>query len=154
MKKLIGLVCAALTLAGCQKEQTHPNGTSTIGALDETKSASYRVYFDNGAQPGVEGQDYGCAGSGGNCLPDVVVTASLKPAIDNVFTAVYTNNDATIRSAFSANRTALLNYVDKAHVDGVINGTLRARARGASPNNRYLIIRRTGGVLVGVYPLR
>jgi len=143
----------AALLAGCEKERSVP-ATLRPGAVEGSTKTSLRVYYDDGTIPGVEGVNCGCSGSGGNCLGEVVITPGFRPALNNVFTAVFTANDPSIVTAFTNNKTMLLNYVSSAHVNGVVNGTHTARARGASPGVRYLIIRDSGARIVGVYPLK
>jgi hypothetical protein len=153
MKPIFRLVGVALTIlvSSCQKEK---DNSLSLAEEQGLPKASLRVYFDDGTVPGVEGVNYGCSGTGGNCLNDVVVTSELKPAMDNVFSAAYSANDEQIRAAFQTNKAALLNYVSSKHVNGVITGAYTARARGAAPGYRYLMIRDTAVRIVGVYPLK
>jgi len=137
----------------CQKAETGPSIASKQ-LVGGSAKGSLRVYYDDGTIPGTEGVNYGCSGSGGNCLPDVVVTPGLSSDITNVFTAVYTGNQTSIETAFNTYQNSLLNYVSRDDIDGVIHGTYIARARGASPGMRYLIIYDSSGHIVSVYPLK
>lgn len=92
MITVVAIALTTLFVAGCQKESLlpTPNDSLTDSAL---LKSSLRVYYDDGTVPGEEGKNYGCAGSGGNCLGDVVVTPAHQPAIDSVFTAVFMAKD-------------------------------------------------------------
>jgi hypothetical protein len=108
-------------MIGCEKDESispvDSNDNDNIEA-SKTKSlpnnkAHGRVYYDNG------GNDYGCSGSGGNCLDDVIVEAALGPAMEDIIIVVNTNNQPAIQEEFSDNA-----FVESVVPVDVINGVI------------------------------
>ena len=106
MKKLFYFVLPALlivfSLNSCTKENTD-NPTDTISEssiLSLAKTSDYRQLIKIVISWGNhELVDYRCSGSGGNCLPDVVVTAMSEPEYNNFKGAVDTGTEATYFSS-------------------------------------------------------
>ncbi|MBS1936992.1 MAG: hypothetical protein JSS84_04185 [Bacteroidetes bacterium] len=154
MKQLIVLACATLLFASCQKEEEAlpTNGDGLVAAT--VKASSYRVLYCTGCdQNGLNCQQCSCSGSGGNCLPDVVVSRMDRPQVDNVFTAIGTGVQATIVSAFTSNKSVLAKYLANTDIDAVINGTARAIAEPGPNNSRFILIRDLQGKVTAAYPL-
>ena len=129
MKKIICIAIVSLTLANCQKTQklnpttsTSTNTTTVSENLTNARTggtdSKYRIFSR------VRGS-YGCSGTGGNCLPDVVVKPGISDYIvfKNLIATVSSGNNIAIRNYFEANRTVLSAYMPVAEIDYVIAGT-------------------------------
>ena len=139
MRKLIRFACAALLLAGCQKEEATPTPTYSPG------------------KPGLGSPKYGvltydavsgsCGGSPCDC-PDIppIIVEGVIAAFDNVFTAIGTGVPATIQAAFHDNKSELIRVMVESDVDAIVGGTLQASAAGTDPNKtRFVLVYPLGG---------
>ena len=141
------LACAALLLAGCQKEQATPviaDGVTAHGVVKHLPA--WRIFTD--------GPRRWCHSMGGNCAMDVVIRPPHVSSMNSVFAALFSGNKSAIKSTFSVNHTVLVNYVSVSEVDSVIAGTYDASAREDTlAKIRFILI---GPNLnpVSVYPLK
>lgn len=142
----------ALALFGCQKEDLSPASENSGMRSKADQRTALRVYFDNG------GSDYGCKGSGGNCLPDVVVTPHLRGAVNAVFGVVNSENPTAISHVFENYKDLLSRHMDREDVEGVIRGRYTVKSRGKDSNEpRYLLLYpadRTAAEPEVVYPFQ
>lgn len=152
MKNVIIVAIFAIALASCQKEQITPN--KILSNRNETLSTkklvgNLRIYYDNG------GSDYGCKGSGGNCLPDVVITSEIMANFNDIFDVLHSNNATAIRSVFNNQKEFLEEYIDTNILQLAINGEYNVKAKGDNPDQtRYIIfVSSKKGSVEGVYPI-
>src|SRR5690606_32822495 len=154
MKQLIAFACTALLFASCQKEETSlpNNGDGLVEAT--AKSGSYRQIYCVGCdQNGENCAECSCSGTGGGCLPDVVISKNHLSAVDDVFTGIDSHVQATIKAAFLANKTVLTNYLATTDINAVINGTATATAEPGPRDSRFILIRNPQGSITAAYPL-
>ncbi|SEC20815.1 hypothetical protein SAMN04489761_2378 [Tenacibaculum sp. MAR_2009_124] len=157
MKKLVGITLAlAFTLSSCSNEETiAPSDTS--GVEENTRALGGRVWFDNGAQPGVDGVDYGCSGSGGNCLDEVVVYGIASPyVLNDLNDTIGSGNTQGTQHVFEAHAEELSKFIPGKLIDGVINGSLYVKSRGKlnKEQTMYLNFTNRRGKTVSIVPLR
>lgn len=153
MRTFLGLSCAALLFTGCQKDDVplNNNGGSSFKSGDRQ---NYRKITCVGCDDnGQNCQDCDCNGSGGNCLPDVLVTRLHQPTVDDVITAIRSGVQSDIKAAFSANSTVLANYLAGSDISAVISGAAVATTERGSHGERFIIIRDLQGAITAAYPL-
>lgn len=162
MKKVIlSIFTLGLLFVACEKEIVTPTSELSQNGLnvqDESSEsvnvkANGRVWHDNGAQPGVDGQDYGCWNSGGNCLAEVVVVglADINDMGD-ITDVVDTGISEDIIDSFDDNERMLDNYINSDIVDGVISGDIIVTGRGALSSTYYFVFNEQGKI-VNVTPM-
>ncbi len=149
MKQLIGFACAALLLAGCQKEVVADLEVDNplLGSA-KALSAKALVFYDN--------PDYGfcyCSGDGGNCYADVVVSRVHATAMNAVITALRTGNQNSIVNAFTTHQAILLNYMEAKDVEYIIDETYRGTAANGANNATFIVIKTTSGTVISAYPM-
>lgn len=126
MKKILFSAFCVFALVSCEKEEDKKNIDQSSRLLNA--SSSLRVYYDNG------GNDYGCKGSGGNCLPDVIVTAPKS----YYFAPLFESGSNTVE-LFTKNAEVYKSVIDPKYVDGVIKGSLFVEAKqNDATNTNYL----------------
>lgn len=151
MRKLLFLTLSILTLISCSKENERDSLNSPT---EERKTANLRIYYDNG------GNDYGCSGVGGNCLPDVDVCGncldswiqlllwlvehqhyphSIDPGDPNNPNNVYDD---------------LVYMFGQNNADLILNGTATITTKGSNQNNGtiYVIITNLNEEILAVHP--
>lgn len=156
MKKLLILICGSLLIVGCQKEaQTLADQDATfVENSPKAGNHNYRILRCTGCDSeGANCKKCWCEGSGGNCLPDVVVQPSARMAIGDVFRAIASGTQSTIQSAFVANKNILNNYLSSADVNAVINATATATAEPGLNGSRFIMIKNSQGTITSAYPL-
>jgi hypothetical protein len=151
MKKLfLGItVMSFFVLASCEKEIQSVNQDS-INSIDNVEKAmGSRFYFDNGKIPGVDGVDYGCSPSAGNCLPEVVVTGyTIANVLDDL-----NNEDPTYYKYFFQDwGRELVEVFESEDVENVGDGTHTLVIRDAGGNKFYYLIMH-GTTVVSAYPI-
>lgn len=153
MKKsiLLGLSPALLLLiaTGCQKENITPAASKNT-VTTKAQSNNLRVWHDNGKQPGVDGVDYGCWSTGGNCLPDVIVTPKMS---QNLTAFAYSTNQAGYAST---NYSTLSSVISTGVLDAVVSGELEVSLRGSigSTSPGYLAFKSHNQDVKAVYPFK
>ncbi len=157
MKKLLGIALVlAFTLSSCSNEDT--TAPNEINSFESTQRANgLRVWFDNGEQPGTDGVDYGCKDSGGNCLPDVVVSGIASPhVLDDLNDNVGSGNTQGTQHVFEAHAEELSRFIPGELIEGVINGRLFVKSRGKLNKDQamYLNFNSRGGKTVSIIPMR
>ncbi|WP_343603705.1 hypothetical protein [Fluviicola sp.] len=154
MKKsiLLGLSPALLLLiaVGCQKENITPSASSNHSFTTKAQVNNLRVWHDNGKQPGVDGVDYGCWSTGGNCLPDVIVTPKLSQSLTAF---AFSSSQAGYASA---NYSTLSSVISTSVLDGVIGGELVVSIRGSITATApgYLTFTAHNQDIKAVYPFK
>jgi len=138
MKKLFYLL-TALTLVfiiGCNKNDDLQMGNelSSNRQLQLRTDNNLRIYYDHG------GKDYGCHKTGGNCLPDIVITADKIQRMDQIFDTVDDGDVDDIITIFTEEYDLLTESVDESTIDSVINGEYTVESKGFNSENiRYLL---------------
>ena len=149
------IIFSALVVAGallsCEKtnfnnSQVHDNSEE----FENLVKANGRVWFDNGNIPGVDGVDYGCAGSGGKCLPEVVVTASIANLVND-----FGNTDEPVVFA-EDNYADLSTIISTDDLDEVINSnySVTLRSPGSSTTTGYIVFKDADEAVQSVYVFR
>lgn len=109
-----------------------------------------RVYYDRGDD------DYGCEGTGGNCLPDVIITDEPIAIIRfaQIAYKVTQYSPAEVRGFFEEERDLVLEFFDEAIVDEVINGDCIVSGRGDIERTFYFIFKdNISEEILAVYPI-
>lgn len=143
---LSGAILFLLSIMSCEKDNIVPKPTMESAKLQASNSSDanlnqrasgMRMYFDNGKVPGVDGIDYGCSGSGGNCYPDVTVSPSLAEMCNDF--GVSSNPSSFAEDHYSE----LSNVVDQDILDAVINETysVHLRCEGSTTSTGYLLFK-------------
>lgn len=152
MKKsiLLGLSPALLLLiaTGCQKDSIRKSTANE--SCSDTKQQDLRVWWDTGRRPGIDGQDFGCEGIGGNCLPD----ATVSPKEVSLLTDFGQSSNPEI---FAENNYSKLSGVLRtALLDDVINGKLSVTIRGkiGAEKRGYLLFSSGDGTIQSVHPFK
>jgi hypothetical protein len=143
MKKVIysSLILATIMLTSCEKEEVTRNQSSSeennIHSEEVVNKAagSLRIYYDNG------GDDFGCAGSGGNCYPTVTITPSVAVDLGDVIDGVNTGDEDVIRHSFLNNESLLIKLLGSNTFENVIEGTYFPSTRGdlTEANSIYFV---------------
>ncbi|WP_299435015.1 hypothetical protein [uncultured Aquimarina sp.] len=155
---IVGALALGLILTSCNKEEIETIEESVITVDIEKAAGSYRVWYDNGNQPGQDGVDYGCKGSGGNCLDTVVVTASMaSPEIaGDLVDTVGSGNTGAVIDIFKHYGRELSEVIPANLIEGVIGGELQVSNKGTFEKNEivYLNFNDRRGNTKSVIPLR
>lgn len=155
---IVGALALGLILTSCNKEEIETIEESVITVDVEKAAGSYRVWYDNGNQPGQDGVDYGCKGSGGNCLDTVVVTASMaSPEIaGDLIDTVGSGNAGAVIEIFKRYERELAKVIPSNLIRGVIGGELQVSNKGTFEKNEtvYLNFNDRRGNTKSVIPLR
>jgi len=147
------LVILLLFVASCSKQaiDTPKPDTTTIHA--SAKSIKIRIslrprYYDRG------GDQYGCEGIDGNCLPEVVVVCT---PLKQTMQAVDDNDSDSIITIFENNRQEMTDVLaSEDAVNGVINKELSLSIRGAvgAPIRYLLFTDNSDGEIVEAVPVK
>lgn len=146
-------------IASCNKEKVEPtvrNSTMNTSINDSEekgsvmdKASGRRVWFDNG------GKDYGCKGSGGNCLPDVIVTPKLMADIRGIGEVILHGNADEIKNEFNDKKASLQEVLNNEHILGVINGKMNVSVKGLDTDVIYMLFSiKSDKNTIAVYPIK
>ena len=154
MKKVFTLAILAIIFASCHKDQLDPTTptctdvTSASGTAKRLIGSTYRVYYDNG------GTDYGCKGTGGNCLDDVVVTPNISARFKNIIAVLHSDNPKAITNVLVNHKEFLEQYIDKDILMSAIDGSSSIQVKGTlQDGNVFLIFISAKGEIQAVYPI-
>jgi len=156
MKKVIfGALALGMIMFSCNKEEIIPRVSNTTKQGDPTvNSNKHRVFL-------VIGDDHGgildcaCDGSGGNCLADVEVTASIVNDIDNVIKVVNMSNKQDVIDVFTHYQTTLESVIQPKYVIGVINRVYTVKVFSSSTSKTdFFNFYDSNNVSVSVQPLK
>jgi len=141
---------AFILLLSCTKSaENHltPSLPEYSGKPDvKNRTKDLRVYYDEG------GENYGCRGTGGNCLPTVIVTPARKGAMDDIFSKLRMASWSGKKNIFSANSQLLQEFLPAGLIDGVISGELDVRIRDSKLNPQLFILFYEKGNLTAAIP--
>lgn len=120
------LATVGIGMLSCEKVVPQVKEKATDGEVvsnSETKVSSRPAFFDNGV-------NYGCEGTGGNCLPMVTIRPkSLHHSIDNI---INSNDDPNVvRNEFQSHKKLYLEICSQNAVNGILDGSLTLETRGA-----------------------
>lgn len=151
MKKMFfGISIMSLFIfTSCEKEIQSVNQDSMNPTVNIEKASGSRFYFDNGKIPGVDGVDYGCSPSAGNCLPDVIVYGL---AVADVLEDLNDEDPADYKYFFQDWERDLLEVFESEDVENVANGTHSLIIRSAGGNKFYYLIM-DGLDVISAYPI-
>lgn len=150
MKKIILslVITSTVFVIACNKTELAPSTeattTSTVSetsnpaVASKTKGSPYRLLFLSANK-----KICVCVSTGGNCLPDVVVTSSAAKIIESVIKSVNDGDQASIQQIFSDNRNELNDIMDNSDVVRVINGNLTVSTASSNDGStKFLILSR------------
>lgn len=157
MKSYVLTLVGVTLLFSCQKQdfEENLNHETETNTEDHFMVNTLLLYMDNGADPGIEGVDYGCFDFQGYCAHPVVVTPVADvDKIDNVIDAV--NAGVGIAQSFSDNEAELKKVIPEQFVSGVIDGRYTVENKGdfTLTSHAYLQFFDGGQNRIGVCPLR
>lgn len=113
-----------------------------------------RVYYDNG------GEDYGCNSSGGNCLPDVVITPTSIhnellnqiQEIRNIYQQDVEFANALIGEIIASNEPTFQDIFPQSVINEILNNALKLYIRGTE-SYRCILLYNSNNDIVNVYPV-
>jgi len=151
MKNLFLYFIASLILIGCSKESRLEQFSTHEKSV---KTTQLRVFYDNG------GDDYGCTGLGGNCLPDVNVCGNcLDSWIQLILWFVEHQHYPHSIDPQDPNHPSnvyddLLFLFGKSTAEKLLNGTVSISTKGpnSTDNTLYVIIQNLSGETLAVHP--
>lgn len=149
MKKIY-LIFMIGAIVSCSTDNNEANENANTTAADfqlKAQSGSLRVYYDNG------GDDYGCKGSGGNCLPDVIVTPNVHQMAESIDNIVSAGSPDELNNFFQENYEGLMEFIDPAHIEGTLNGYYSVSCQGNLEDRFYLRFANPDNEFEAVYPL-
>ena len=154
-------IMATIILVSCEKEEvlfdTNTNSSSTFSKESPTPPSSFnRNYFDNDADPGVEGQDYGCELVQGDCMNDILLwDTEWWERIGGILLGIEQGQGDVIET-FKNNRALLSSVFPENLIDDTINGTLTLSVRGklAKESTAYFLFKNLDGELVTAIPVK
>ncbi|HSD14134.1 MAG TPA: hypothetical protein VLB74_05770 [Flavobacterium sp.] len=146
MKKILICSFAILALTSCEKEEGQLQNQKTNNSTSITdKPVRMREYYDFGYK-------FGCAGTSGNCLPDLIIW-SLTQQQQNVFNELF-KEDANILEIFNNEKTTLTEIIEPAIVDSVINETSFLEIKKDTDLMiNYLVFKDNANIITDVYPI-
>ena len=105
------MISSLLIFVSCTKEEDFLKNPSVqnskVNVNLKTVGSNLRVWYDNG------GDDYGCTGIGGSCLPDVIITPEAFAQIIPIFKSIQTDDSKEISETFLAEKDFLLKFFDE-----------------------------------------
>lgn len=151
MKKLIfGIsTMSLLFFTSCEKEIQSVSHENIDNTTNVQKAMGTRYYFDNGKIPGVDGVDYGCSPSSGNCLPDVTVYGL---AVSDILHDLNEEDPINHKYFFQDWSEELEEVFETRDIELVADGTYTLKIRDAGNNKFYYLIM-DGLDVVSAYPI-
>lgn len=156
MKKIISgnilVALLAILVSACEKESSPilTANNSAIEAMSFDKS-ELRVYFDNGPK------DYGCAGTGGNCLPDIIVRPEkqLLSVIQNIENFTISKSTSNALQVIRNNFDLLAKIISTDVLNKVLSEELSLTVKGSldSKDTIYFVYSKSGEI-ISVQPYR
>ncbi len=157
-------IIASITLIACQKTAVNPSKanettvSSSSSANNQLLSARTPTFMSDTRYRYFWGPDYPCCtGQGGNCLPDIVITArEAQNNIQQVLDVVASGNQTQIQNAFNQNYTLLDEFLITSDLDAVINGTLiSSTLSNTQTGMKFLVLKNpTTNQITVVYPFK
>ncbi|MDO4728234.1 MAG: hypothetical protein Q4B43_04425 [Bacteroidota bacterium] len=152
MKKTFLLSISTLILGfyACEKEEVTTIQNSTFNSKI---SSSLGFFYDNDPTNDnpTWGVDIGCAGSGGNCIPVVVITEARTVSISMLYKKINNSNDSEIRNYFLNNNFSLEEIIPSSLIKGTISGQLKVSTRGKEGDS-FVVIFKENNKIVAVCP--
>jgi|GEM_PF-1501160 len=137
-KKFLAISVIAFGLVSCEGEST--DSMDTFNENDNLKSkflnvqpnSHLREYYDNGDPDGKWGEDWGCAGTGGNCLETIIIDIPRisKKTFNTVIQKIIVGDKEEIRKHFTKNEKEIEQMLDTDLVKGVIGSKLFVTHKG------------------------
>ena len=148
MKKL-SLIFVIGVFFSCSTDNNEANENSNNAANFHLKAQSnnLRVYYDNG------GDDYGCSGSGGNCLPDVIITPNLHVMAEGIGNVLSAGSADEVQNFFQNNYDGLAQFIDPVYIEGTINGYYNVSSKGDINDRFYIRFANQNNEFEAVYPM-
>jgi len=158
-KKKNAILLIALGLMSCGEESI--DSVDTFNENDNLKSrflnvqpsSHLRVYYDNGDPDGKWGEDWGCKGTGGNCLETIVIDIPRlsSKGYNITIKTIVSGNQEEIKKHFSSNKKEILLFLQQNLVEGVIVGELTVTHKG-NDSSFVLIFKDRKENIVAVQP--
>lgn len=145
MKKIMLSVLVVGAMASCKKEVKETVKQKTDYSLETEEpnnklgGTSLRVY-----------SDMNCSGTGGTCLPDIIIWGERKILIDNFYDILET--DGKINDFINSNYTKLSEEIESKYLNGVLNNELTLEVSHNAMSNTKFFIFKYNGDNVAVYP--
>lgn len=150
MKKILisfSVLTALLGVFSCQTDESASSESTT----NHAKMYDMRIYYDFG------GTDYGCSGSGGNCLDDVEIECYIsEDLIEDV--PIYVPVELpkppiSFKDHVRANRDIFVQYFKPELIDGILNDEVRIAKRGSCEAGKiYVIFGDNDSKIISVQP--
>ena len=155
MIKLTAILLLGVGVFSCEKEEIRPTTSATsISTSSEKMNGTRRAWYDNGEVPGNDGIDYGCKGSGGNYLADVVVSPSKYTIFEDLNNASNNGDLAEVKRIVSENKTDISHYINSDDLDRVLDNSSELKTRGkVSVGGRLYVVIERKGTVNSVYPM-
>jgi len=143
-----------LCFVSCEKDDDAVvESPKSDNVIDSKALNASRVYYDNGAIPGVEDVDYGCKSPGSDCLNTIVVSGAANHVINDIGDAGDQGDDAKVIRVVQNNLNLLSSIASRSLLNDVINSRLTLRVRGtASTTSHAYMIFSDNGNIVSVTP--
>ncbi|WP_286468046.1 hypothetical protein [Myroides sp. DF42-4-2] len=111
IKKLSCCQCfLAFLVVSCEIDSNESTSNlykeSQIGDPPITQYPGLRVFYDNG------GDNFGCDGINGNCLPDIIITLPLQKNIINDIIKI-SNDNVAVAKYFRNKKDLLKDFIDQ-----------------------------------------
>ncbi len=128
MKNFIFFSMTLLVFLSCETDHTLSNEVveNRIKLHDPpvTQFPDLAMYYDYG------GDNFGCEGNNGNCLPTIVIAVpAYQSAIDRLFDVVLHQDQQFVREYILRDKKTLLRLLDLKMVDAVLDGQLYLSVR-------------------------
>ena len=146
----------SLLIFGCRKENSPPSSIVVSQKPQSNYEKASVVFlfnwFDDGARPGVDGLDYGCDPSKGNCHAEIVIHGSVD--VGKLCSDLNTGSPSDDQQTFKDYDSFLTSFMDSSDFSNVVNGLLTVRTLGDyDTNGRAYLILDNSSAVNSVYPL-
>jgi hypothetical protein len=140
MRNLFLFTAVVALIVSCGK-QDNANPVQDLLAIQKSGLGGTNYYwYDNSAdcEVAIEGEDYGCDTGAGSCvMPGAIIEGSHYDIMYDVNDTILIGTLSQIRDVFSLHEDVIDDYVSKAAVEGVINGTFTVDSR-TCPSAQYI----------------
>jgi len=157
--KVISLIVLTVFLFSCDKEEQKNEKSIVVEKMVQQQDGSQatRNWFDDGAQPGVNGVNFGCESPGTNCANTLTINCGCEaaPIINNLFELVENGNDDGVFDLVTNYYDVLSTVIPIEMLNAVLMDGVKLSSRGDDiVISKYLMFNSSEGNIVGVYPIQ